>query len=186
LHHHVPKNEVNDYLKNIYSNLLSGGFYILSDEFIPNYNNSQEREIKAVIWYSYVIGKALNREYDYLAQEEAKTLLDDINEGRNQKYYKDYSLVSDVLDMSKNILKLVQNDDISKAEEVAENFLRTLPTNNNDIDHTDNNHLSREDFKICHSELLKEIDNSGFNIINVTNIGNVDKIGGMSIYLLQK
>ncbi len=83
-HHHISKGlKTENYLKNLYNQLKPGGIYILSDEFVPDYQNENEREIKLVIWYSHIIAHALHHGYDYLAQEEAKTLLDDIYEGRN-------------------------------------------------------------------------------------------------------
>jgi SAM-dependent methyltransferase len=186
LHHHIPKDEVTLYLNNLYDNLADGGLYIIVDDFLPEYIDNAEREIKVVIWYSYVIAKALNRQYDYLAQEEAKTMLDDINEGRANKTFKNYDLIADVLELAPKILTNVKNSDFAEAEKLAIDFLRTTLPQNDQIDITDNNHLSREDFKICHSIFTKELENTKFKIIDKINVGNVDKIGGMSVYVLKK
>ena len=47
----------------------------MSDEFIPEYENEDERNIKLTIWYAHVIANAIKQNYQYLAQEEAKTSL---------------------------------------------------------------------------------------------------------------
>ena len=67
MHHHIPKGEqTQKYLKNVIQQLDSDGIYIIGDEFLPDYRNERERQINAIVWYSHIIGNALNKGYEYL------------------------------------------------------------------------------------------------------------------------
>ena len=51
-HHHIaPGDDRQKYLSHIRSLLRDDGYYIVGDEYIPNYTNNQERELLLVIWY---------------------------------------------------------------------------------------------------------------------------------------
>jgi SAM-dependent methyltransferase len=187
LHHHVPKNEVKDYLKNIVSNLKDSGVYILVDEFLPEYTSGKERELKTIIWYGFVIGNAIKNNYLHLAQEESKTLIDDLNEGRKTKVTKDGALIQSVMAISSSIYNYINKNMLDSANELARDFLINIfNVHYTPIDFTENNNLSREDFKICHSVLESELIDSGLKIKTIEKIGDVDKIGGFSIYILEK
>ncbi len=186
-HHHVPKGAVNNtYLLNVFNQLVSGGYYILADEFIPHYNNDKERELALVIWYSHVIADALKRGYPYLAEEESKTLLDDIYTGRTENAIKTGRQIQQVMSkvMAINAAAEAKKRDtaISLAEELIQEINKdfTSTLNNNTLD------LSRGDYKVCDKVLRAEVESVGFLVEAVKSIGPIDHIGAMSVYTLKK
>jgi SAM-dependent methyltransferase len=187
-HHHVEKGKkTHKYLSNAYNQLAEGGYYILSDEFIPNYTNENERNIKLVIWYSHIIAHALKNNYTFLAIEEAKTLLDDLQESKNDQNLKSQEQLELVLSYVEKIDTKAKNN-ILEAEAYATSFINDLDslfnTKINELDPSMN--LSRRDYKICDRVIREEAEKVGFIIKQVRSFGPIKTIGGMSIYILEK
>jgi len=187
-HHHVPKGEPTEkYLLNIFSQLESGGYYILSDEFIPNYNTESEREIALIIWYSHVIADALKHDYNYLAEEESKTLLDDIYTGRSDNSIKTQRQIQLVMSKVSAINTAAEAKRMDTAKALSQELIREI---NVDFTSTLNDNeildLSRGDYKICDQVLRKEVESVGFIVESVKSIGQIAHIGAMSIYTLKK
>jgi cyclopropane fatty-acyl-phospholipid synthase-like methyltransferase len=187
-HHHVSKgSETYNYLKNVYNNLKEGGHYIVSDEFIPHYNNSKEREIKIIIWYSHIISHAKKKQYNYLAQEEAKTLLDDLFEGRIDKNIKSSEQVGFVISKVDLIDQAARKEETETAAKLAEKLLSDLEAYNNLTFQGDVTiDLSRGDYKICDQVFRQEVKDVNLIVESVKSFGPVETIGGMSIYVLRK
>lgn len=187
-HHHISKGEETlEYLNNIYSQLSKGGIYILSDEFVPNYVNNQDRDIKLVIWYAHVIAHADRHGYKFLAREEAKTFLDDIQEGSQEHGVKSEEQIQLVLDHVQEIDQAARINDMVTANSYAQDFLIKLKKIfnlklNGDITID----LSRHDYKICDIVLKEEIEKVGFSVEICKSFGPIDNIGGMSVYILRK
>lgn len=187
-HHHIPRGKpLQTYLRKLHQQLKSNGYYIVGDEFIAEYYNNQEREINLVLWYSHIISHAFRNEYFYLAQEEAKTLLDDIYEGHIHKPYKNKEQITFTLKQANIIDRLTREGELSKARALAEEFLFKLESlysleksNNKAID------LSRGDYKICHSVFCREVETAGFVIESSRAFGPIHTIGGMVVYVLKK
>lgn len=186
-HHHIAKGKtVQDYLKNVHHQLKEGGYYIVGDEFIAEYKNEAERDMKLVLWYCHIIANAMKNGFDYLAREEAKTLLDDIYESKNQCFFKTERQIELVLDNAKIMDQLVL-EDLEKANIIATSFLRELKllsclTPNGD----DTIILSRGDYKISHSVFKQEIEEAGFEIESSKSFGPLQTIGAMVVYTLKK
>lgn len=188
-HHHVEKGKkTHEYLSNAYNQLVEGGYYILSDEFIPNYTNENERDIKLIIWYSHIIAHALRNNYNFLAVEEAKTLLDDLQESRNDQNLKSEEQINLVLSYVEKIDTKAKENNILEAEDSAKDFLKDLSklfnTELNQLDTSMN--LSRRDYKICDRVIREEAERVGFKITQLKSFGPIKTIGGMSIYILEK
>lgn len=188
LHHHVAKGtKTTNYLKNIYNNLKKGGYYILIDEFIPNYYTHEERELKVVIWYSHVIANAIKNNFLYLAQEESKILLDDLYEGRTHENVKNQEQIDLVLTSVVPIDQAAKNGELNQAEQLAKEFLSTLEKYHNLEKHGDLTiDLSRGDYKICDKVLREEVKMANFNIEDIKAFGSAETIGSVSIYMLRK
>lgn len=188
LHHHVAKGaKTQNYLRNVYNNLRNGGYYILIDEFIPDYETPQERELKIVIWYSHVIAHAIRHSHSYLAQEESKILLDDIYEGRANINIKSQEQIDLVLSSVDTIDQAAKNGDLEKAKKLSKEFLSALESCHNLIKHGDLTlDLSRGDFKICDKVFKEEARMASFNIIDVKAFGPAETIGSLSVYTLKK
>lgn len=189
VHHHIPKGQkTNQYLQNAYNQLIRGGYYLLSDEFLPTYSNEREREIRLVVWYFHIIASALRMGYRYLAEEEAKTFLDDINMGGNPEALKTKQQIDLVLAKAPMIDEASMKKEHDLSSELAKDFLVQLEQMNDtgiiSEDHT--LALSRRDYKICDQVLREEIEPIGFIIENVTSIGHIEHIGAMSVYVLKK
>jgi len=188
-HHHVPKGEQTRlYLENVYRQLKPGGIYVLGDEFLPHYNNSHERLMRAVTWYAHIIGAALRGEHMLLAIEEAKTLLDDLAEGTDENVAKSDVQIQYVLDnVSYLQLDSVQLCYRNEHEMRVEEFLvRVASLKGQQTQGDPSMDLSRGDFKICHSVFEKEVTAVGFKVIGVKTIGPIETIGAMVVYTLLK
>lgn len=188
-HHHVAKGyETQKYLSNIYNGLKDGGYYIISDEFIPNYIDENDRNLKLVIWYSHIIAHALRHNYNFLATEEAKTLLDDLQEGAKDKGIKSQEQLNLVLSVVEDIDNAAKSNDMVKAEEYAKNFLSQLAKLFSiSLESLEKEmYLSRRDYKICDKVLREEVQHAGFSVEKCKSFGPIENIGGMSVYILRK
>jgi len=188
VHHHIQKGEATRrYLKGIYDQLKPGGMYIVSDEFIPEYATIEERRTRLVIWYSHVIANAQRGEYQLLAQEEAKTLLDDLNEVVDPEAIKTQKQIELVLHSAQLINGNAIKKHMEQAEGLADEFLKKLQTLRNTEEQGDKTiDLSRGDYKICDSEFKREIEVAGFVVEEIQAIGPIENIGAMVVYVLRK
>lgn len=189
MHHHIPKGEaVQQYLANIRNNLRPGGIYIVSDEFLAEYdtNNPMGRLVQTVIWHSHIIAHALDHGHEVLAVEEAKTLLDDTAGGHDTNI-KSEKQIKDVLRVVRAIDKNALRHDRVTAEVLSTGLLELLAKEQ--VDHPSGDprlDLSRGDFKVCGSIFQKEAAQAGFQVIATKHVGPIKHIGGFSIYTLLK
>ncbi len=186
-HHHVQKGKVTErYLKNVYNQLKEGGAYILGDENPADYSSSEERLLKLIVWYSHIISNAKKSGFNYLAQEEAKTLLDDLYENYDDEAIKSNEQIDLVLNWVDKIDE-TSTDNINKATFLAENLLELLKKKKNIKEIGDTTvDLSRGDYKISDKEFRKEIESIGFKVEKVERVGPSKAIGGLYVYLLRK
>lgn len=188
-HHHVSKGKLtHKYLANTYSQLVSGGYYIISDEFIPNYNSEEERDNRLIVWYAHIISHALKDNYNLLAQEEAKTLLDDLNEGKNEISYKTPDQIAFVLSKVDEINQAAEKEESELMKQLISSFIIGLKSKQNKIPLGASSYdLSRNDYKICDKVFRQEIEEIGFSIESVHTFGPMRKnIGAMCVYVLKK
>lgn len=188
VHHHIAKGEqTHTYLKNVFNSLKDGGYYILSDEFLAPYADSIDRESKVVVWHAHIIADALKNNFLYLAQEEAKTLLDDLFEGRTSKSIKSQEQIDFVLSKVQSIDEAAQSDDRELTNQLIRQFLETLETYHTLTLQGDMTiDLSRGDYKICDRILRQEIEEANFHIEMVQSIGPIETIGAFNVYILRK
>jgi len=187
MHHHIERGEdVKLYLKNIYNQLKENGVYIISDEFLPNYDGEEERAIKATVWYAHIIANALKGNFKYLAQEEAKTYLDDLFESGTKKKSKTESQINLVIE-SVNKINNTAMKDIEEAELLGKRLLEKLKQGKADEETKDKKlKLSRGDYKICDKEFRKTVERVGFKVEEVIRIGPKQDIGALVVYILRK
>lgn len=186
-HHHLPKGEETvNYLKNIYNQLKPGGYCVIGDEFIPEYSNDYERDIRLIIWYCHIIANGQKRGYNKLAYEEAKTLLDDLNEGWEEKNIKSDLQIDLVLAKSKDINNAAV-ENIKKGEELAESLLKEIKSHlNYELSNIENMDISRGDYKISDSIFRRELGQVGFKYVKSKSFGPIETIGAMVVYIFQK
>ncbi|MBI3590087.1 MAG: class I SAM-dependent methyltransferase [Candidatus Melainabacteria bacterium] len=186
-HHHVQKGEVvNKYLTNVYSQLKNGGAYILGDENLSEYTSSEDRLIKVIVWYAHIISNAKKSGFNYLAQEEAKTLLDDLYENYDDEALKSKEQIDLVLNWVDKIDE-TSSENVSEATLLAKNFLEILKQKRNLKKIGDTTiDLSRGDFKVSDSVFRKEVQGIGFKVEKVERIGPSKDVGGLYVYLLRK
>ena len=187
-HHHLaPGNDRHKYLSHIHSLLRTDGYYRVGDEYIPDYTNNQEREILLVIWYCHIIAHAIKHNHHYLAQEEAKTLLDDLQTGRVDENIKTTDQINLVLRYAPKIDSFARGSELQEANVQAKLFLNELAIANNI---TYNNDISidasRGDYKICDSVFIEEVQNAGFKVVEKAAYGPIETIGALVVYILQK
>ena len=186
-HHHVQKGKVTEkYLKNIYNQLKENGAYVIGDENPADYSNPEDRLIKLIVWYSHIISNAKRSGFNYLAQEEAKTLLDDLYENYDEEAVKSNEQIDLVLSWVDKIDE-ASSEKIFKATFLAENLLEILRKKRNIKEVGDTTvDLSRGDYKISDSEFRKEVEGIGFKVEKVERIGPAKAVGGLYVYLLRK
>lgn len=187
-HHHVAKDDsLNSYLGNVFKLLKKGGYYIVGDEFIADYKTNDERETNLVLWYCHIIANALKKGFDFLAQEEAKTLLDDIYEGRIEPNIKSSDQIGLVLKFSTEIEDFLKQKKLDLAKTAARDFLNNLNGLHNKLANEDDAmNLSRGDFKISCSDFVKEVEGIGFTIDAFRSFGPASGVGCMGVYTLHK
>ena len=186
-HHHMPKGDVTkSYLKNVYSCLKPGGVYIIGDEFVPEYRSAAEREEKLVVWYSHVIAHALKNNYIYLAEEEAKTLLDDLYEGRTGENLKSKEQIDFILSRVSDIDSAARASNDSEVKKLVHECLSGLAHFVGDADAIKEIVLSRGDYKVCDSVFRKEVEDIGFKVLSTRSFGPISNIGAMVVYVLEK
>jgi len=182
MHHHLEKwKDTVHYLSNVYNSLLEWWVYIVSDEFLPEYTWDEDRDIKAIIWYSHVIAQALKNWHDFLAIEEAKTLLDDLSISHNQENIKTKEQIDMVLKFVLDIDGASEKNTL--AYDLHKEIIGVINYNRSDDITVD---LSRWDFKISDSVFRGEIKNIWFDIIDRIDVWPVNTIGWMSVYVLKK
>jgi len=188
VHHHVSKGvPTHNYLKNVFNSLKDDGYYILSDEFLSHYTDLKDREKKTTIWHAHIIADAIRNNFDYLAQEEAKTLLDDLFEGRTSKQIKSSDQIRFVLSKVELIDEAAQKGKADLTNQLAQEFLEELESYHNLSFQGDITvDLSRGDFKICEHILRQELDEANFKIETMKCVGPIDTSGALSIYVLRK
>jgi SAM-dependent methyltransferase len=187
VHHHIEKGaQTTAYLMNVRRQMNPGGVFIVSDEFLPEYKTSDERKIRTVIWHSHIIAHALADGYARLAEEEAKTVLDDLNENEDKDALKSIEQIETVLGAATKINDFAERGLLIEAEYFSQELLDSLSkmrttkkTGNPSVD------LSRGDFKISASVFQKEVEAAGFRIEQSFGIGPVDSIGGFRIFVLK-
>lgn len=185
VHHHIPKGKsTQDYLRNVLRQLTPGGIYIVSDEMLPHYDTEEERRIRVVIWYTYVITIAQTSTHYQLAREEAKTLLDDLAEGIGDSVFKTDEQINLVLQMAPRISAMAVANNHKTARELAVQLLTALQFTGGLISKDSSLSLSRRDYKICHVVFSREVQEAGLRIIGVKTIGPIQTIGGFGIYTL--
>ncbi len=186
VHHHMAKPPT-EYLRNVRKQLITKGVYIVGDEFLPEYKTEEERRLRATIWYSHIIDHALRHGHEYLAQEEAKTFLDELNTAQDETRVKTKDQIELVLQQVGRVDRAARKEGIEKAEKYALDFLGALEKVYNwklQVDATLN--LSRGDYKICDRIFREEVKETGFRVRTYKSIGLMERIGGMGVYVLEK
>ena len=134
-----------------------------------------------------IIAHALKHSHHYLAQEEAKTLLDDLQTGRVDENIKTIDQINLVLYYAPKIDAFAKAGELQEASKQAKLFLNELAVINN---FTHNNDItldaSRGDYKICDVVFTKEIEQAGFKVIEKAPYGPIETIGALVVYVLQK
>jgi hypothetical protein len=185
-HHHVKKGKpMEDYLSNVYKQLAPQGAYVVGDEFLAEYINDEDRCIKAIIWYSHIIANAKKRKIDYLATEEAKTLLDDLLAEEDR--IKTPEQINLVLENATAINDYAGSKNFLEANRLANILLgklKSLSGSEKTGDPTMD--FSRGDFKISRSAFVDEVEKAGFRVEKFKSFGPVKDIGALGVYKLRK
>ena len=135
----------------------------------------------------FIFANAITGGYKQLAEEEAKTLLDDLNEHGNQNGLKSKAQIGTVLRNVDLINKLACNKKMKEGARRANLLLGSISSmRNTEKSGNPSMDLSRGDYKISDSVFRKEIDEAGFFVDQIHTIGPVENIGGFSVYLLRK
>lgn len=208
-HHHLSKAQTPLCLEHIKEQIKLGGLYIICDEFVSEYpydksnpyQASKERDEALVLWYCHIIGAALkasrsNKEnsnlaqiFHYLAEEETKTLIDDLCEARDIDHVKSYAQLSIVLSQAEEIHKLIISKKIASAKKLSRYLRQQLEKyyDQNELNYDETMDLSRGDYKVCRSIFENEALDAGFSIESFKSFGvSPGKVGCLGVYVLKK
>ncbi|MBE9168644.1 hypothetical protein IQ238_14400 [Pleurocapsales cyanobacterium LEGE 06147] len=175
------------YLSSVHEQLSDKGCYIVSDEFLADYETEEERKIRTTIWHAHIISHAQKKNHSYLAIEEAKILLDDLYEEDTEHFIKSPAQIELVLKSVKEIDDFAKVKNMSLAEMRARQFLdRLKELSNKEAQGDPTLDLSRGDYKICDRVFRNEVENAGFSVESVQSVGPIEYIGAISIYVLRK
>lgn len=191
MHHHIEKGaSTHAYLTNVREHLDDDGIFVLSDEFLPEYSDAPGRRLRTVVWHAHIIAHALEKEFTLLAQEEAKTLLDDLGDDGDTGNIKNRAQIDLVLERVGAINraawgnhKLRRNMLVTKFFEDLKSLRNTEQSGDKSID------VSRGDYKICERVFKKEVEGAGFKVRNKDVFGQIKlgrNIGGLVVYTLVK
>jgi SAM-dependent methyltransferase len=185
--HHMPEG----YMSNLFKQLRPGGVYIMADEILPAYRDETQRRQRAVVWYSHVIASALEDNFGQLADEEAHTLLDDLNTGRLTPIPKTRKQLDLILQRAGSI----NNDAISSEITTARKKVRALLAELIELTEQDSSadvesfQQSRGDYKVSDEVIRTRAITAGFDVERVERIGPQgleSDIGCMAVYVLRK
>lgn len=184
-HHHLAKGDVASHLQSVRRNLTSNGVYVLGDEFLPQYEDERERKVRAVIWYAHIIDHAAKNGHDLLAREEAKTLIDDLNEGGDLTGIKTEQQIQAVL-LAVGEINQLWKVNLDHAKIKANDLLSSLAGLRATPGYEDPSMtLSRGDFKIDEAHLLQEAFSAGFTGVQLIKaIGPYQRVGALVVYRL--
>ena len=187
VHHHIEKGwQMSQYLSNLHTQLADDGVYIISDEFIPDYTDENERDYSLAIWYSHVISHAIKNGFDYLALEEAHIFLDDLLEGRIEQLYKNEDQIQIVLASVSEISNATIEANKDHQKTAINKLLSTLEATFDSKFSTSKTSLTRRDYKVCDKVFRNEMKQAGFIVQSQKSFGDIEKTGGMSVYMLKK
>lgn len=188
LHHHIAKGRpTQEYLSRVWKQLAPNGYYIVVDEFIPDYQSQEERDIRLVIWYAHIIHHALVNRYHKLAEEEAKTLLDDIAEGYIEVGLKTQQQLQLILQNVAAIAVDAHRVDSLMAFERAKELRQKLLATFAKTAQTEKALAgSRHDFKISGRHFQEEVHAAHFSIEEEKSFGPIGTSGALVVYVLKK
>ena len=186
VHHVISRGESHKmYLKNLKTQMTDAGIYILADEFIGDYESDLERQLRSVMWHTYVTGFAQQAGYHDLGSVKADQLLNDLHYAtpyamnRHQKKL--------ILNSAKDFYYTVEEGSMRQVEEKAQQLTQELRKLRTPKPRAYTGMAKRPVVhKICGTVLYRDLARNGFDIENVYRVGPQKKIGGMYVYVLRR
>lgn len=181
--HHVPAENRQAWFEQCRKSLVHKGLLIVGDEFIPDYDGEQERKLKAVGWYAYVIASALRCNNQALADVECQNMIDDVAVGTAGAGRSSEEIVAVIKDRSERLYAsffhrgarsqqalLIEKRLLEEILYFAEHQADVLYPS-----------LDRGDRKISMDVLEEELVEYGFAKQEILRYGPVGWIGGMGV-----
>lgn len=197
-HHHVEKGApMVRYLRNLRLALSREGVMYVGDEFLPYYKDEAERRLRAMIWYSFIVARALFRAdrfrqsdperariYSLLALEEMKTSLDDT---LPTEFIKQSAQIAAVGKHAREIYRATREGNTAKETGLAKRALAEIDgLSGYETQGDPSIDISRGDYKIDHHHFSEEMAAAGFRITGVRTFGDNLNVGGMGVYELRR
>jgi SAM-dependent methyltransferase len=186
-HHRTQDVSLEATFRSVFNLMKKRGYYIVGDEFIPDFINNEEREVNLILWHSHIVAYALKYNFEAFAQEEAQTLLDDIYGGRGPSYHKNKEQVDRVLENAPLLDSLIQEDHLTPAKKKAQELLEDLETLQTNSPSEDSSlSLSRTTFKVSQTQFVAAAAKAGLFAKEFKPFGPPSEIGCVGVYTLRK
>jgi SAM-dependent methyltransferase len=186
-HHRTQDVSLEATFRSVFNLMKKRGYYIVGDEFIPDFINNEEREVNLILLHSHIIAYALKYNFEALAQEEAQTLLDDIYGGREHPPSKNKAQIDRVLKVAPLLNSLIQEDNLTPTKKRAKAFLEELETLQTDSPSEDSRlSLSRTTFKVSQAQFVAAAEKAGLFVKEFKPFGPPSEIGCIGVYTLRK
>lgn len=194
--HHLHGEDRPVFIKRCHDVLADDGILVVGDEFIPIYDNEEERMLKVTAFYYHIIAEATKAGFRELAREEARNLIDDVLSSESGSGYSSGTFIDEIISNSQRlnneffrgvddlspsslpsqVIRKQLSEDISFIREMASQIAADTPEGGS----------SRGDRKISMSDLMQELDKHGFELEEQYEIGPVKQLGGMGVLVLSK
>jgi SAM-dependent methyltransferase len=187
-HHHRTRTvSLEATFRSVFNLMKKRGYYIVGDEFIPDFINNEEREVNLILWHSHIIAYALKYNFEALAQEEVQTLLDDIYGGREHPLSKNKAQIDCVLREAPILNSLTQEESLAPAKKKAQALLEELETlHQNSPSEKLRFNLTRTTFKVSRVQFVEAAEKAGLFAKEFKPFGPPLEIGCVGVYILRK
>ena len=187
--HHIPLAKRKRFIKKLRSMKRPGRplKVIIGDETIHDYKTEKERRENAGLFYSHIIGNAL-QVYDYdLAYDECLNVLSDTLDNDIRGFY-DENLLTYIAEQAQDISARLFTFDESKrltrtaAVQRIRGLIREVQSRSVQLLKSKSaKRVVRGDYKESVEKINRTFTSAGFVLNKVRKIGPVDELGGMSV-----
>lgn len=190
--HHIHGDDRKNWLERCYSILKDDGILVISDEFIRDYQNEEERMLYVAEFYCHIIAEALSGGFMDLAIEEAKNMIDDCFSNSEYAGFATDETMDRInyyaMQINRNFYnygKITQQDgNHTLTYKLFDKIKETISAGN----FKPQENFNRGDYKVSIPKFERELEEYGFVIKNRERytIGPVDQLGGMGVLVFKK
>ena len=190
--HHIHDKDRTRFLQRSFDLLKPDGILIIGDEFIKEYDTEEKRVFNVAKFYLHIIDEARKGDFDELAEEEAKNLIDDCFSGTENAGLATEKTFEHIYQYAAVINKMFyEYGAIAGLNFEADNQIRSMFNYiKRSVEHligSSSENFNRGDLKVSIQRFINELADYGFSVRGfVKKIGPVDELGGMAVIVFEK